>query len=282
VLALGIVALLVVVAMAARSGHPGTSGHVTTRPVPNTVQDSFITLLVIAYIAVIVGIVVLLFRYRDRWHDPGSRWLANFVGVCALMLVATAVGYYGMTHSDLRKQAARAQRAQAKNASASRERARVQPVPARQARFEWPLALAVGGLVLLGGTWMYVRSRRRLVPLFGESSLESDLVSAIETTVDDLRSERDARKAVIAAYALMERTLTEHGCPRDRAEAPFEYLARILRGLRVRDGAVRRLTELFELAKFSGHPVDDEMREQAIAALLAIRDDLQQEEAIAA
>ena len=108
------------------------------------------------------------------------------------------------------------------------------------------------------------------------------MVSAIETTIDDLRSERDARRAVIAAYALMERTLARHGLARHRAEAPLEYLGSILRGLHVRESAVVSLTRLFEYAKFSGHEIDDAMKEEAIDALVAIRDDLQREETIAA
>jgi hypothetical protein len=129
---------------------------------------------------------------------------------------------------------------------------------------------------------MYVRGRRRLAPLFELDGLEADIVSAIETTIDDLRREQNARRAVIAAYALMERTLARHGLARHRSEAPLEYLANILRGLRVRESAVRTLTQLFEYAKFSRHEISPAMKEEAIDALLAIRDDLQRGEARAA
>ena len=87
---------------------------------------------------------------------------------------------------------------------------------------------------------------------------------------------------MIAAYAQMERTLGAHGLRRNPADAPAEYLARILRGLHVRDSAVRTLTDLFEYAKFSPHEIDDAMKEKAIGALLAIRDDLQRQELLAA
>src|SRR5438093_1476524 len=90
-LAAGLVVLLVLVAMAARGSHPGTSGRVATRAVPNSVQDGFITLLAVAYIVVLAAIVVAFFRYKDRWHDPGSHWLANFVAVCVLMAIATGI-----------------------------------------------------------------------------------------------------------------------------------------------------------------------------------------------
>lgn len=281
-LAAGLVALLVLVAMAARGSHPGTNGHVATRPVPNSVQDGFVTLLAVAYVVVIVAIIIAFFRYKDRWHDPRSHWLKNFVLVLALMGILTAIGYYAIQHSHLREQAAKVQRAQTGSGNSQNRVRHLRATPARQAHFEWPLVLGIGGLVLLGGVWMYVRSRRRLAPLLENHSLEADMVSAIETTLEDLRSEKDARRAVIAAYALMERTLARHGFARHRAEAPLEYLATILRGLRVRESAVVSLTHLFEYAKFSGHEIDDAMKDEAIDALVAIRDDLQREEVRAA
>jgi uncharacterized membrane protein len=278
----GLLALLVLVAMAARGTHPGTSGHVGTRAVPNSVQDGFVTLLAVAYVVVIVSIVFLFFRYKSRWHDPGSHWLANFVAVCVLMAIATGIGYYVMRHGHLRGHAQQAQKGQVRTSTGQGRIRHLPATPARTAHFEWPLVLALGGFVLLGGVWMYVRSRRRLAPLLEDKGLEADIVSAIETTIDDLRSERNARRAVIAAYALMERTLAGHGLARQRSEAPLEYLANILRGLRVRESAVRSLTNLFMFAKFSGHDVDAEMKEEAIEALIAIRDDLQREDVVAA
>jgi hypothetical protein len=281
-LAAGLVVLLAIVAMAARGGHPGTSGHVATRPVPNTVQDGFVTLLAVVYVAMIVAIVIAVFKYKDRWSDPGSNWLKNFVLVLILMALATAFGYYAMTHGHLREQAKKVEQAQARPGNKQQKLHHLPATPARTAHFEWPLVVGIGGLVLLGGVWMYVRSRRRLAPLFEERGLEADMVTAIETTIDDLRSEKDARRAVIAAYAAMERTLARHGLARHRSEAPLEYLANILRGLHVRESAVVSLTRLFEFAKFSGHEVDAAMKEEAIEALVAIRDDLQRVETRAA
>ncbi len=280
VIALGIVGLLVLVAIAARGSHPGASGHIVTRAVPNTVQDSFVTLLALAYLAAILTIVLLLF-HRRAWHEPKeSRWLRNFVTVLLLAGIAMLFGTYAFNH----RHSGNSQRADA----AQGRREATSPlhgqrgVPTREAQFQWQLAVGVVGLILLGGVWIYIRNRRRFMPELDDHSLEADMVSAIETTIEDLRSERDARKAVIAAYAQMERTLTAHGLPRDRAEAPREYLIRILRGLHVRDSAVRTLTELFEYAKFSRHEIDAAMKEEAIDALLALREDLQREEALAA
>jgi hypothetical protein len=281
-LAGGLLVLLAIVAMAARGGHPGTSGHVASRPVPNSVQDGFITLLAVAYVVVVVAIVIGFFKYKDRFSDPGSHWLKNFVIELVLIAIAGWFAYWLMTHTNLREQAKKVQQAQARSQNTQQKVRRVPATPARTAHFEWPLVAGIGGLVLVGGVWMYVRSRRRLAPLFEERGLEADMAGAIESTIDDLRSEKDARRAVIAAYALMERTLARHGLARHRSEAPLEYLANILRGLHVRESAVVSLTRLFEYAKFSGHEVDAGMKEEAIEALTAIRDDLQRSEARAA
>ena len=57
-------------------------------------------------------------------------------------------------------------------------------------------------------------------------------------------------------------------------EAPLEYVARALRDLEVGERSVRRLTDLFERAKFSTHEIDESMRTEAIAALGRVRDEL--------
>jgi Domain of unknown function (DUF4129) len=100
------------------------------------------------------------------------------------------------------------------------------------------------------------------------------VAAAVEDSLDQLRAEADPRRAVIAAYARLEADLKAVGRPRQPAEAPLEYLARILSGFGVGSAALRRLTDLFEWAKFSQHAVDQSMKEDAIAALLQVRADL--------
>jgi hypothetical protein len=149
----------------------------------------------------------------------------------------------------------------------------VLPHARRPAEFDWVFAAAVGGGILLTALVVFSR-RRRLAEDEGEG-VEEELVAVVSDTIDDLRNEADPRRAVIAAYARMERALARHGHPRHPSEAPFEYLSRVLLGLRVRAAAVRDLTELFERAKFSTHEIDEPMKDRAIAALISIREDLQ-------
>jgi hypothetical protein len=100
------------------------------------------------------------------------------------------------------------------------------------------------------------------------------LIAALDDSLDDLRNEPDPRLAVIAAYARMERALAFEGLARRKAEAPREYLARTLPALGAGAGSVARLTALFEEAKFSPHDVDAGMKDEAIDALEALRDEL--------
>jgi hypothetical protein len=51
-------------------------------------------------------------------------------------------------------------------------------------------------------------------------------------------------------------------------------MARILGTFSVGSASLRRLTDLFEWAKFSQHPVDPSMKEEAIHALRRVRADL--------
>ncbi len=128
---------------------------------------------------------------------------------------------------------------------------------------------ALVGFAILAA--VLVRPRGRSIP---ELEARKELERMLDDTLDDLRRERDPRRAVIAAYARMERSLGFYGLPRRPAEAPLEYLGRVLAELTGSGTAARRLTGLFERAKFSEHSIDARMKEDAIAAVGAVRDDL--------
>lgn len=143
--------------------------------------------------------------------------------------------------------------------------------------FQWPVlwgALTI--LVVAAASWLWWRKTHPAPPLreLG-ATMESDVAESISDAIDDLESEPDARRAVIAAYARMEGVFDRHGLRRHVSETATEYLQRILLGLTTRVEAVGRLTGLFEQAKFSDHPIDGRMKQDAIDALRVIRDDLQ-------
>src|SRR5206468_2554894 len=121
--------------------------------------------------------------------------------------------------------------------------------------------------VLLAGR----RTKRSPRPL---RRREREVALALDESIDDLRNDPDLRRAIVAAYARMETALARAGLPRHPAEAPFEYVERALVSLDAGSESARRLTALFEWAKFSHHEPEPEMRDEAIEALLAVRDDL--------
>jgi hypothetical protein len=141
------------------------------------------------------------------------------------------------------------------------------------------LPFVVVGVLLLGmAVAVLVRSeqaRRRRAALFPPG----ELAVLLDHTLGELEHETDPRRAVIAAWIRMEHGLAAAGLPRLAAEAPFEYAARVLERTGVRPASVRRLTDLFERAKFSQHTIDEGMRRAAVEAVTVIRQELQAEQA---
>ena len=106
--------------------------------------------------------------------------------------------------------------------------------------FAWaPVVVTVALILLALAAWWYAgRSRKRARgELVRENRLATDLAAAMDESLDDLRAEPDPRRAVIKAYARLERVLAGHRLPRRAAEAPLEYLARMLDDLSVRPEA---------------------------------------------
>jgi hypothetical protein len=129
-------------------------------------------------------------------------------------------------------------------------------------------------LLALAAAALVVARRARRAEIGDDETLQAALEEALDDSLDDLRAETDPRRAVIAAYARLERVLAAHGVPRHPSEAPDEYLHRVLSSLELSRRAVSRLTALFQTAKFSHHDVDDHMKEEAIDALVSARDEL--------
>ena len=130
--------------------------------------------------------------------------------------------------------------------------------------------VALAAMVAIAVAQLVAERRRRGPP----PSPAERLVGLLEDTLDDLEREPDPRRAVIAAWARMERGLAAAGLPRHPSEAPFEYAARVLGAALARPASVHRLTGLFERAKFSRHRIGEEDREEAVAALRAVRREL--------
>jgi hypothetical protein len=272
---LAVVGLLALVALGARGAHPGARFQAHQRQVPAQVGNDLLTAMVIAYGVGLLVLIAVFVMFRHSWRDPKSRWLRDLIVTLLVCGFVTLVGYNIFHHHGvLRFLHAHQHVGTTPPQGTSRHETLPQLGAARKsAHFDGRFAALLGGLVLLALALFLFRARRIDGPI-AEPAVEEELDAAVSDSIDDLRRESDPRRAVIAAYARMERVLRRHGRARRAAEAPYEYLERVLGELRVRPAAVADLTELFERAKFSVHRIDVGMKTRAIDALVAVREDL--------
>jgi hypothetical protein len=90
---------------------------------------------------------------------------------------------------------------------------------------------------------------------------------AMQAGLRELREHTDPRQAIIACYARLEYLLEDHGVPSYRHLTPQEYMGAALRGLDLPLDAFSGLIRLFELARYSLHPLDDVARAAATSHL---------------
>lgn len=141
--------------------------------------------------------------------------------------------------------------------------------------------------ITLGIVLLYLLSRQRFSFRFRKPSINFTRTTAVEITeeeeaeqiadfardlIDELNEGDSPRYAIQRAYAAVETGFGATELTRKPAETPLRYLDRIFgRHAKVKD-PLERLTHLFQRARFSSEPIDEEMRASAIAALSEIRD----------
>lgn len=271
--ALAVLALVAVVAVAATGSTP--SGSTDTRKPADVFLDTIFSLSLLLLIPAAAILVYGLMQRKEiaREMASGRYRRAGFAGFVAFMLV-TAVVYWRLRDW----QRPPLEEELGVGIFPGDPSTTVEPPGGSEttyeAEFAWFPVLVVLGLGVMGIAAALVAARRRGATAMEEESLAGALASALEDTLDDLRAEADPRRAVIGAYARLERVLAAHGLARRAHETPREYLASILVDLEVDERAVRRLTDLFTRAKFSQHEVDLGMKEDAIDALEQVRDKL--------
>ncbi len=273
-----VLALVAVVTIAATGSTPSGSGD--TREPADALLDTFFSLMLLAYLPAAALLIWALMQRRQIAEEMASgRYQRNgLIAFCGLILIFGALAYW-----------------RRRDAGVEPGEEIVDPVPGVQSptgeppergvvrseyepEFAWIPVLVVVGLVAVGALAAYLSARRRK-SASGDEVIAEALATVLDETLDDLWAEGDPRRAVIAAYARLERVLAAHGLARRPAETAEEYLQRILPALDVEPGSVRRLTDLFARAKFSPHMVDVGMKEEAIDALSTVRDQLQAAEA---
>lgn len=144
-------------------------------------------------------------------------------------------------------------------------------------RYSEPFGIVVGSLFVLAlgsATVALLLLFRKMDDDDGTRTLEAKLIEELDAGLDDLRDIDDPRAAVIACYSRMEKVVHLAGVEPAPSDTPFQLLARILEKAEVSVGSARRLTELFEEAKFSIRTIDEPMRQEALVALIAVREEI--------
>jgi len=270
-----VTALLALVALASRAHRPGGGTGGGGGHIPALVGTYLgVTMFVLMLLAAVLFGVGFASGRRKALLEGRTNWrrtLFAITAVAAALLLALALS------SRLRPNSRRVITApvalQGNQQKLQKRREDRQP---REPN--WLTFLIVGSVVLgvAGAAALAVRHRRQDGDeLEAEAALSRALDEVLADTLDDLRAERDPRNAVISTYARMERTFAAYRVPRDPAETPLEYVARALESLSVSGHAVRRLTLLFERAKFSTHSVDAGMKDDAIETLASLRGELE-------
>ena len=277
-------ALLAFVAIASHAHRPGGGSGGGSAESPTLVGDYLAT---IALIIMPIGAVLVVWGLANRRKQAAltgrTSWRRNLIaaGVISallIVLVVTAENRQGRARRPAVGPTQGAILGAPLGAKGPRKAVKVDTAPPHRPRWQWLPVLVLGSLLLgivVTIAAAVAHGRRNREALDEEAQLARALGEVLSDSLDDLRAERDPRKAVIRAYARMEQTFAAYGVPREEHETPLEYVARVLDSLRVSSFAVRRLVQLFERAKFSPHTIESSMKDDAIEALAGLRAELE-------
>jgi hypothetical protein len=139
------------------------------------------------------------------------------------------------------------------------------------------IILVYGGLGLLGLWVLYEGWGRTRFPGAAEDPRPRQAQRAFAAGLQELRTHTDPRQAIIACYARLEHLLTDYGVPAYEHLTPQEYMGTALQDLDLPTDAFAGLVGLFELARYSLHPLDDTARHTAMAYLEQLQAHLEQD-----
>jgi Domain of unknown function (DUF4129) len=276
----GVLAAVVLVAVASRGST--SLGDKGSRKPSDALMDVFFTLYLVALIGGAVLFVYLLVLQRRVKVQTGKAPRKSLLEMLATMLVLVAVSVLFARRIAGWERPAPIEPEVGLGQQTIPIDTSTEPTSSYEADVAWmPVLVTLALIVLATVAWWYSGRARKRARGELHSELAAAVAQAVDESLDDLRAEPDPRRAVIAAYARLEHVLAAHGLPRKPAEAPLEYLGRMLAELSVTDRAARTLTDLFERAKFSQHAVGAGMKDEAIDALETVRDDLLAAQALA-
>lgn len=269
--------LLLVIAVASGAGTDVSNSTSPVPSVPKEVGDFLYTFgVILAAIASPLGIAVLLMARGARKQQPREHGLlvlvATALAVAAVSLLLASsldlsrISFAPEGGGNLNDQDVVDRRAGAEGG---------ERVDGSDPDFRWEVVVGLVALVAIVASLTVLR-RCRSERAEMEVNAPAGVLGIVELALDDLLLEPDPRRAVILAFGRFEQMLAARRVARQPHETALEYVGRILREHRLRGPDVERLVDLFQLAKFSPRRIDGTMRDEAIACLRRIRDELKQ------
>lgn len=142
--------------------------------------------------------------------------------------------------------------------------------------------LAVAAAALL--VWLMVRMRALARPPLEEAEEAADVDltaeqarSALADARTRLTTDMDAQDAVVAAWLALEAAIARAGIRHDPAQTTLEFVVTVLGSLDIDRPALDRLAHLYRRALFDDEPLTEEDREDALARLDLLAEQLQED-----
>ena len=262
---------LAVALVALASG--GTSGDWSGRPPGRLLLDvprGLVTLAVVTgCVAILVFVAFLLALARHQGKDREVRSALRALLLLPLLAVAVAIALRNTPLDRLFYDLHGAWNTPSLDGAVAVEAARetLPVVGTVMALLMFAAAVASLGLVL----WLVLGERLREWLGARPAAAADPLAGAVDESLDDIRMEPDVRLAILRCYRRFELVLARSRVPRLPWQTATEFMAAALGRLPLPADAVRQLTGLFEIARFSAEPLGPADRDAAWEALQRIR-----------
>jgi hypothetical protein len=258
-------------------GEPGVRGFLLVPALPTPM---YLTMLVVVLAAVGLSLLVSILQRRrgPRFPEPHREsqapkpfWQVMLTTLAWVALVAVGLNWlirHGREVQDFLARV-RTEVGAIREALGSGTLPQVDQVSSATAGYTlFVIVVAIYGGIALVALWVLFEDGA-----YGRSSSAAEdpqlrqVRRAMQAGLRELREHADPRQAIIACYARLEYLLEDHGVPAYHHLTPQEYMGAALRGLNLPQDAFAGLIGLFELARYSLHPLDDADRAAASAHL---------------
>ena len=210
---------------------------------------------------------------RDELDGVGGAvWTAG--KTAAIVLLALAIFCIGTVPLLTQDEASTPTPAARPSTGATQPRATGSGRSAGSLDLGWLLVPVAVTLAVAAPIAVLIRRRRARTDEAVDGDTESALGRAVTASIAALESDRDPRRAILRAYAQMERAFDRVEIVRARDETSSEFLVRTTRRLPLSAPAAAALTGRFEEVRYSTHEITEADREDALASLRVVEREL--------